>query len=303
MYRVALWGLGEGYNVFTSCHGYEMVEVVAIADKKGKLYKQIDGIPIVVPQKLACEYEYDYLIVTVVEEHTYKEIVREAVSMGIKREVIFPVRIFQIPFFNFDKYIQIKQSNISILSDYCFAGFLYHRFGLQFTSPTINMFTDNDNYYRFLQDIKSYMSAQMVKVENEVENVYKDTYTYPRGRIKDVEWVFNHDVNYETAAERWKRGVERFNYDNFIAVMTIRSDEMAYKFNELPIEHKIGFYWKDLGLDSVIYMPEWQDENIRAMLGYNFSGLTNRVADGTYGIQTIDWMKALLHEEGYCRIS
>lgn len=33
MYKVVLWGLGQGYNVFVSNHGLEMVDVVAIADK------------------------------------------------------------------------------------------------------------------------------------------------------------------------------------------------------------------------------------------------------------------------------
>lgn len=32
MYKVALWGIGEGYNFFTSLHGHDMVEVVALVD-------------------------------------------------------------------------------------------------------------------------------------------------------------------------------------------------------------------------------------------------------------------------------
>lgn len=34
MHKVALWGTGDGYNVFTQVHGREQVEVVAIADSK-----------------------------------------------------------------------------------------------------------------------------------------------------------------------------------------------------------------------------------------------------------------------------
>lgn len=34
MYKVALWGAGDGYNLFTSLHGLSMVEVVAMADSR-----------------------------------------------------------------------------------------------------------------------------------------------------------------------------------------------------------------------------------------------------------------------------
>ena len=263
MYRVMLWGVGEGYNVFTQLHGHDQVNVVAIADNNPGCMKLIDGIPVIVPEKIK-EYEYEYLVVSVIDDKIYKDIIIEAESMGIRREIILPLRIFQIPFFDFDKYIKIKDSNISILSDYCFGGYLYHKFGMKFLSPTINMYADNENYYRFISNLKKYMYAPMKEVSEILDKPYRGFLSYPRGIIEDVEWEFNHDITYSTAAERWRRGSERFNWDNYIVIMTIRSDEMALKFDQLPIEHKIGFYWKDLGLKSVICMPEWNDEAYRA---------------------------------------
>ena len=76
------------------------------------------------------EIVYDYLIICA-EGRNEDDILSEALHLGIDRDVILPLRIFRIPFFDFDRYIQIKKSNISILSDYCFAGFLYHKFGLK----------------------------------------------------------------------------------------------------------------------------------------------------------------------------
>lgn len=52
MYKVALWGMGYGYNFFTQLHGHEMVEVVAIADNWKRGLKSIDGIPVISPQEL-----------------------------------------------------------------------------------------------------------------------------------------------------------------------------------------------------------------------------------------------------------
>lgn len=302
MYKVALWGTGNGYNLFSSHHGHSMVEVVAITDSKWSgYYKSIDGIPVVPTEKIA-DVPFDYLIISVIDDCIYKEIVNEAMQLGIKREVILPLRIFKIPFFDFDEYIKIKESNVSIISDYCFGVYLYHKFGMKFTSPTILMYADNDNYLRFLKDIRGHLAEPMREVENCVETPYKDIFSYPRGRVGDSERLFNHDKTFETAAERWNKGVERFNYDNYIVTMTIRSEKAAYEFDKVEIKNKVGFFWKDLGLESVVYMPEWNDPAIRAKFGYDFARLVNHVAIEAGGIWRIDWMRLLLHKDNFKRI-
>lgn len=241
-------------------------------------------------------------MVTVLDDRVFKDIVKEAALMGIPREIILPLRIFQIPFFNFEDYVKIKNSNISILSNYCLAAHLYHTFGMKFTSPTINMFADDENYLRFIGNLKKYMNEPMAEVENTLDNLWGSRYSYIRGRLDDVEWVFNHDVSFSTAEARWRRGVERFNWDNYIVLMTILSDEMAYKFEALPIQHKIGFYWKNLNLPSVICMPGWRDQVIRREWKCNFPPYVNHVADDAFGVRGVNWMRALLHRDGFVRV-
>ncbi len=300
MHKVVLWGLGEGYNTFVYLHGHDMVDVIALIDKNRNYYKSIDGIPIISPEELG-SIKFEYLIVTVIDVSNFYNIVDEAITKGVCREQILPLRIFEIPFFNFEEYIAIKDSRISILSDWCFAGYLYRKFGMKHLTPTINMFSDNKNYFRFISDLDKYLKLPMEEVENVVDKPYLGFYACPRGRLGDVEWVFNHDVNYETAAARWKRGVERFNWDNYLVIMTIRSDEMAYAFDELPVQNKIGFYWKELGLESVICIREWNLPSIRAEYGYNFAGLVNRIAEENRGVRVINWMKALQHSKDFVR--
>ena len=181
MYKVVLWGLGHGYDVFTYLHGHEMVDVVAVTDRECYFRKQIDGIPVVRVDELA-SMEFEYLIVTVVNNQVYQEIVRQAMKLGIARSKILPLRIFEIPFFNFDEYVKIKNSNVSILADGCLGGLLYHRFGLEMTSPTINMSIDNADYYRFLENLESYLTKDMVEVTDVVDNAYKGLFCFPRGR-------------------------------------------------------------------------------------------------------------------------
>lgn len=173
---------------------------------------------------------------------------------------------------------------------------------MKFTSPTINMYSDNENYMYFLKDIKSHFEQPMMEVHDTTNNLYKGVFSYPRGRVGDSEWIFNHDVCFETALKRWNKGVERFNYNNFLVIMTLYSDGMAYEFDSLPIEHKIGFYWKDLNLDSVVCIPEWNNPQIRSKFDCNFSNIVNRVAEENMGIRSINWMNALQHKGDIRRV-
>lgn len=306
MYNVVLWGgAGEGYDLFTACKGHNMVNIIAMADSYVNEYSKIDGIPIIKPEDI-CSQNYDYLIITALE-YVYDEILKQALDLGVKREVIIPVRVFKIPFFDFNDYIKIKESNISFVSDYCFAGFLYYRFGLKRTSPTINMYaSSNESYLNFLKDIKGHLALNMEKVENTVDQPYMGFHAYPRGRLGDCEWIFNHDVSFERAVERWNKGRERFNYSNYIAFMTIGSDEAAYAFDALPIEHKLGFYWKELNLKSVVCIPEWSNSKIRYKYANNFVSIINGIADesgrsGARRCQIINWMRFLLFKDGFIR--
>ena len=84
--------------------------------------------------------------------------------------------------------------------------------------------------------------------------------------------------------------------------MGIRSEEMAYAFDALPIKNKIGFYWKDLSLDSVVYVPEWNSAEFRHKNYFNYAHIINGIVDGLTGAGRVNWMKVLLHQQGYRRV-
>lgn len=303
-YSVVLWGMGVGYNDFISRQGHHMVDVIAIVDKKRGVFGfSMDGVPVITKEKIK-NYGFDYIIVTVLDEKLYDEIVEEALCLGIDKSIILPVKIFGIPFFDFNDYVKIKEARVSIIADSCLAGFLYNRFGLEFNSPTINMFCLNDDYFRFISNLEKCLSDDMVEVKQYRDEPFAGTWSFPRGKVNDVEWFFQHYDNADIAIKCWNRRRQRFNWDNYIVFMTIRSDEMAYKFDELPIKHKVGFYWKDLNLKSVVCIPDWKSESVRRDYGFNFNfvRLVNANAEEKKWVSAVNWMKILLHEEGYKRL-
>lgn len=68
------------------------------------------------------------------------------------------------------------------------------------------MYADNDNYLRFLRDIKGHLKLPMVEVKDYCDSPYLGFYSFPRGRCGDAEWIFNHDTAFDTARSRWQRG-------------------------------------------------------------------------------------------------
>ena len=162
----------------------------------------------------------------------------------------------------------------------------------------------HESYLYFLNDFRGHLALEMEKIENIVDQPYMGLHAYPRGKLGDCEWEFNHDNTFESAAERWNKGRERFNYSNYAVFMTIRSDEAAYAFDALPIKHKLGFYWKELNLKSVVCIPEWSNPEIRRRYAYDFALIVNSIANGrtgTYRCKNINWMKFLQFQDGFIR--
>ena len=66
----------------------------------------------------------------------FREIFSEAVALGINPSKIISQNVVMLPNFTFQKYKILRESKLSIISQNCFGGFLYHRFHLPFLSPT-----------------------------------------------------------------------------------------------------------------------------------------------------------------------
>lgn len=80
-------------------HGLTKVNVIAIVDSGyAGLVNKIDGIPVVTPEAIFDVGQFDYKIITVLDDLILDEITLEAQSVGIERNRILSARIFDIPF-------------------------------------------------------------------------------------------------------------------------------------------------------------------------------------------------------------
>ena len=176
-----------------------------------------------------------------------REISREREKRRKKRQKVLNVRIIN------KAYEELKTENFTIISQNCIGGVFYHDMGLQFQSPTINLFFEAPDFLKFVSNLHRYTEKQLVMYWG------KD---YPIGELGDIKVHFMHYSTCREAQNDWARRKERIDYDRIVILATDRdgfSDEEFKRWKALPYK-KVLFtvnaqYREEKG---VIYYPEYK---------------------------------------------
>ncbi len=234
-----IWGYGKTYNQNLNLIKYQeirnLIKIVGITGKD-IYHTYIDGYPCIPITDLR-DTEFDYLIISA--QGYYSKICEEAVELGIERNSIIDIQVFNIPNFNFLNYIKLVKSHISIIANNCWGGVTYHLLRMQFLSPFINMFVRDKDYIKLLKDLKILQE----KIEfigwncsSELEREYP---IYNLGR--DISLHFNHYVSQEEVEFKWYERLKRINWNNLFVMMWTEDVNIAQQFDELDYEKKICF--------------------------------------------------------------
>ena len=131
------------------------------------------------------------------------------------------------------KIIGLKNKDFSIICNNCWAGHYYDDYNLKYLTPTIGLVIPPKSYIRFINNLKYYLSLDLKEAKaNELECYdmlkKKDEKALLRpvddlvcGKLDDVEIIFLHYRDFNSAAYKWARRKRRINYNNLI-----------YKFND-----------------------------------------------------------------------
>lgn len=304
-YKAYIYGAGYRYNKL-SVHLHRVrnqLSILGVITTTRPKYKKIDSYACFSVDAVRLQ-DADFIIIAV---DNWKPIYQLLKERGIEDERILRSNPFELPYFQLDDYLELKKSKVTILSNYCLGGILYKKLGLEQLSPTINAFCTTENYYEFVENYEKYLSCDMeILEEDKMQDALKIGEMFasaPRGMIHNqVEWVFNHDVYIEKAVDRWNEKRKKVNMENIVVLKTIFSDEDAYRFENLNVEKKLGFYYKDLGLKHVLYCPEWKDQEVRDIYASYFVGFViDRATDTLKYYKNVDWIRFLLGKEDYIR--
>lgn len=106
---------------------------------------------------------------------------------------------------------RLKNSDFTIITDTCIGAFMYHRLGLPFLSPTINLWMYDKDFYKFVNNLRFYIGEelQFVKIEGE---------TSPTAYLGDILVHFTHYSSEREALEKWTERSKRINWDNIFII-------------------------------------------------------------------------------------
>lgn len=256
-YRVLVWGLGGIYNTYVNLLKYyseknqfSIVGVTAKSVPSG--YTYIDGWPLLKKENIN-KLDFDYILV-MSKEH-YFDILNDTLGLySISSERVLPYKILSIPNFDFCEYIMIKKSKITIFSNNCWGGMLYHSLGVECISPFKNLSLSAEDYLKFLEKPKDYFKIEPIweGLEELDSNSGKKV---PVLKWGDVLIKCNHYPDPLVAIDKWKQRSKKVNWDNLLVEMYTDDEEIARRFSCLNYSRKMCFVPFYTELMDVYYLP------------------------------------------------
>lgn len=299
--KLVIWGSFEDYEIYRPQLLMEElkgnVKVVAVMFLDEDVVKQVDGCPVIKVEELLST-SFDYIIG--LENEILPDMIKVLQMLKIPREKLLAGRIFNLPNFDFGKYLRVRTEKVSIISDNCWGGFTYHSLGMPFYSPFINLFVQKEDIVKLMQNLTSYMDMPLEFVENAFEKNRK--VDYPVCRLGDVRIHCNHYDSYEEAETAWNKRKMQMNWQNILVKMLIEDEQQLEGFRKIPYR-KIGFSKIPCGDGDVI---DLSDVARSAYFNEKYAGrfweLVNwQARSDRVELKYYDVMKLLLGEEDYRR--
>ena len=300
--KVIVWGIGLEYEfllnqlLFEIHKGNISVEAL-VCRKQDKYCSYKDTFPVITKEEIKTD-TFDYLIITSAEN--FKEIKAEAMELGILEYKIINGKMFIQPQFDFSRYVSLIENPVTILSDDCWGGYAYHRLGLPFTSPLINISWDHDQYSQFIQDPLYYFDMELMMVSD--GDLKKGI--YPIGKLGGVTLNFIHNKDFAEAKEQWIRRKARINPNNLFVKMGFTSNtnedqkQMYFdSFNAVP-HNKILFYYGDEKVDGIFRTERfiWKQTDSTRVEFFSYNDYCRREY-----FWDLDLLKLLTGDKGYSR--
>ncbi len=294
MYKIFIWGIGYLYNKYINCVRIQELTgnlVVQCVTSNEENICMVDGYRFI-PKEEIGSIEYDCCVVAV---RDFLAALREAPCIGIEPQKCVPIKVFSIPFFDLEKYFNVKQSGISIISRNCWAGLCYNYLGLPFTSPFINMFFSDGDFIKLMKNFDYYLTISLQFSGKAYDNNLKCE--YPVGRLDDIYLYFNHYKNYEDAAECYYRRRQRINKRKLVFVSSTANKSVEKEFDSVNCGQKIIFVPYDSVLKSSIKI-EYTDEERNN--GITVGMKSNGIASGQNPL--FDMLSFLNGEKNFLRV-
>lgn len=146
----------------------------------------------------------------------------------------------------------LTRPDFTLISCNCIGGAVYHDLGLQFRTPTINMFIEAGYFVKFCENLAHYLAVDIREIESE--------YSYPLAALDDLTLHLVHYPDFASAQAKWNQRRARVDLANLFLIFTDRdgfSDELLPRIEALSAR-KVLFSSRRLEQYSwVCYLPDY----------------------------------------------
>ncbi len=132
---------------------------------------------------------------------------------------------------------RLRNTSFSLISNNCIGGVISHDLGLQFRSPTVDLYFTNEDFILFCRHLRDYLRLPVVEADSGLD--------YPVGALKGdhgtVRIYFMHYGSFEEAKAKWEERRSRVDFDNLYVIMEPKkcSEALLEQFDQLDLPHKV----------------------------------------------------------------
>lgn len=144
---------------------------------------------------------------------------------------------------------KLNNTDFTIISNNCWGGGCYEYFNLLKNSPTVGSYFFAEDYIKLIQNLNHYLENDIEIIDARESAHFEilkelNQLSVPVGKLDDVEVILLHYPNSEIAKEKWKRRVDRINWNNLIikfSYMSKCTDEHIAEFQRIKGIKKFCF--------------------------------------------------------------
>ena len=176
--------------------------------------------------------------------------------------------------------------DISIISSNCTGGILSHDLGLQFKSPTVNLFFRAEDFIKFCENLKYYL-----EIDEFVECIDPkiiENRKYPIVYLGDLLVFLVHYSSIEEAQNKWNERKKRLNWDNILIINTDRegmTEELKDRFEALPYRKVMFTHLPDEKHPSCFYIRGYEKDKCVGII------TDHDTWDGKRPVDQFDWVR------------
>lgn len=164
---------------------------------------------------------------------------------------------------------RLKNKHFTLLTGNCIGGYLYHQLGLAFTSPTINMMIQNQDFKKLILNLNHYINLVPIPCS---DPRYPDV---PSALLGDIILHFTHYKSSTEGIEAWEKRKHRIDLDNIYVIISDidLSKEDIQDLSKVGCRKIVVMTSKDYGLDHCLYIPAYKGRaHVGELLGKTISG-------------------------------